>query len=380
MNKMLPKASKKSLEELLKFLGPRAEDFKKCFDTESDWCLMYADLMMRNVNDTRKHEYKEGHHVIPACYYGTRSRSIDKGNLIALPYGEHLYSHYCAANCAIGRMKHKMARAFSTMYSIAVGKKRPLFPTDEELIAAIPELEAKRILGMTKRVAKVESEGRTHRWEDPVQAWKDYYNMNKEKLSKKAKEYREKNKERLKLQNKKYREENPEHIKALRKASYARNREKNLARSKEYRLAHIEEKREYDRKYREANVEHKKAIDRAYYTVHAEEIKARENARRANYTDADKERVKGYREKRRDKKAAYDKIYVAANKERLSTNWKKYREGHREQHRAYNRAWKAAKRAAGYRIRIDPVTKKEKWVFVGNPATPETPKTSMDAA
>lgn len=38
MDFVLPTASKERLEELLVYLGNRAEDFKKCFDIESEWC------------------------------------------------------------------------------------------------------------------------------------------------------------------------------------------------------------------------------------------------------------------------------------------------------------------------------------------------------
>ena len=64
----LPVASRQRLDELLEYLGERAEDFKKCFDVESEWCWKYADLVLRGVN-ARVLDYGERHHVIPFTYY-----------------------------------------------------------------------------------------------------------------------------------------------------------------------------------------------------------------------------------------------------------------------------------------------------------------------
>lgn len=238
MKTLLPAASSKRLEELLTYLGDRADDFKKCFDIESIWCRRYASLMMLGLK-RRDLGYVETHHVVPACFYGKRhSKRVNEHNLAVFGYGEHLYAHYYAAQCAIGEMRGKMAQAFMTMYSIGIGEKRPMFPSDMELLATIPELEAKRIASMTPGWMKVESEGRTHKSEDPLKAKRDWYAslpverkrayVNNETRRK----HRAANTERFRENARTYYHEHLEDERRWARESHKRNREKILAKKK----------------------------------------------------------------------------------------------------------------------------------------------------
>lgn len=47
----IPTADRTRLDQLLEVLGDRADDFKKCFDIESEWCWKYA---LRNDPTTGK--------------------------------------------------------------------------------------------------------------------------------------------------------------------------------------------------------------------------------------------------------------------------------------------------------------------------------------
>lgn len=78
----LPEARRERMDQLLEYLrdtslyseyyiGNRAEDFKKCFDIESEWCWKYADSVLRGL-EKRELEYAEGHHIVPASFYGKR--------------------------------------------------------------------------------------------------------------------------------------------------------------------------------------------------------------------------------------------------------------------------------------------------------------------
>ena len=84
----MPTASRKRLEKLLEYLGDRAKDFKKCFDIESKWCWKYADLVLRGMK-RRRLKYAEGHHIVPASFYGKRNRAVSNANLTILSFSEH---------------------------------------------------------------------------------------------------------------------------------------------------------------------------------------------------------------------------------------------------------------------------------------------------
>lgn len=385
MNFTLPEARRERMDQLLEYLGDtsryseyydgnRAEDFKKCFDIESEWCWKYADLMLRGM-EKRELIYGAEHHIVPRAYYKIiglnlhqRHHALSASNITTLSYGEHLYAHYCLALCSIGEMTPKMRISFHSMYNMRNRGPHKVTVSDTELIECISNEDFEKIRLSIPRIAKVENEGRTHRWEDPEKYKKEYNEINKEKIRETHRIYREKHKEELSLKRKKYCEEHPELIKQQRKESYARNRESNLAKAKKYRNEHLEWKKEYDKKYREEHLDERRTKDHEYYLVNGEKIRERQRERYANYTDADKERERGYRIKRKDKKAAYDKEYVQRNYERIRERGKEYRMRNRDAIRKLKKAYVERKHAAGYRRRKDPVTGKQHWVFVGLPA------------
>ena len=344
----MPKADRARLEQLLEYLGDtsryseyydgnRAEDFKKCFDIESEWCWKYADLVLRGL-EKRELEYAEGHHIVPASFYGKRQCSIsDDGNLTALTYGEHLWAHYCLVFCATGKLRGKMASAFLIMYRIGMTGSRPLMPSESELFDAIPEMEMRRIRSLDPKWAKVEAEGRTHFYEDPKQYKKEYYEANREKLAERHKAYFEANKEKVAEQQKAY---------------YEANKEKIAERQKAYREANKDNASEYNKAYREANKE-----------------KLAENKR--NYREANKEKLaeqqKAYREANKEKASEYNKAYRETNKEKLAENKRNYYESNKEKVAEQHKDYYDAKKAAGYRRRKNPLTGKLEWIFVGLP-------------
>lgn len=267
MDFTLPIASKQRLDELLTYLGDRAIDFKKCFDIESEWCLKYADLIMRGTTN-RTLEYGERHHIVPVSYYrengydGSRENSIiDKNNWSTLTFAEHLYAHYCVAQCTSGRMMHKMIRAFWTMYSLKTKNKRHVDISELELLESIGDSEATRIISMHESVAKVTEEGRTHHWEDKAKAKHDYAVATRDHIreykrayiaahiedvrkykrewarehSEDQREYRQNNSIKIKERQKTYREENKPMIIAGKKKCYANNREHYLKKANDYR-------------------------------------------------------------------------------------------------------------------------------------------------
>ena len=321
----MPEAKRERLEELLEYLGERADDFRKCFDVESAWCWKYADLALRGI-ERRDLGYAEGHHIVPRSFYGKSGRKVDDCNLTVLNYGEHLWAHYCLVKCATGKMRGKMSRAFITMYNIGVSGSRPLMPSEAELLEAIPKMELRRIQAMEPKWAKVEAEGRTHIYEDPKQHHMDYYEANKEKISERHKAWREANKEK---------------IAERRKAYYEANRDK---------IA------ELNNTYREANREKLAKMNKAYYDANREKIA---------------EHRKAYREANREKLAEHRKAYREANREKISSYKKAYREANREKILEQGKNHYETMKAAGYRYRTDHVTGKRGWVFVGLPEAKE---------
>lgn len=323
MKLKLPTASRKRLEKLLEYLGNtgnyskyykgnRAEDFKKCFDIDSPWCWKYADIVLRGLKK-RELGYAEGHHVVPRAFYGAKygSRKVDSGNWFVLSYGEHLWAHYCAARCGVGKMQGKMSQAFITMYSIGIAKKRPMFPSDKELLSAIPELEVKRIASMTPGWMKVEAEGRTHKHEDPRKAKRDWYAT----------------------------------LPVERKRAYVNN--------------------ETRRKHRAENIDRFRENARTYYHEHIDDERrwSRESYKR-----------------NREQILAKKKVEYHDNPEKFKERNKNNYANNKDSRVSYAREYRAKRIAEGYRVRIDPATGKRGWVFVGLPATPETPKSSTTAA
>lgn len=187
----LPIASKQRLSMLLEYLGIRADDFKQCFDTESKWCWKYADLMLRGLQD-RNFEYAERHHIIPFAYYKENGVtchrwhvSVCTNNVSVLSFGEHVYAHYCLAQCARGFMIDKSAHAFWKMYQAKTRGKKKILPDEKIFVDTIPQIEAERIRGLIAEVANVENSGRKHKWEGGPAYSKSYREANIDIIRKK---------------------------------------------------------------------------------------------------------------------------------------------------------------------------------------------------
>lgn len=394
----LPVASRQRLDELLEYLGDRAEEFKKCFDIESEWCWKYADIVLRGL-DERNLEYAERHHIIPVAYYklngvqvGRWADTIAKGNYTVLSFAEHLYAHYCLALCSTGELNGKMSVAFCTMWGADVRGGFDI-PEESKLLTMITEADVSRIRGMNPQVSKVDADGRTHFYEDPEKAQKEsgraYYEENKELVKQRNKKrreehrdeliaygkqwyrdntehvkeyqknYQENNREKISSQRKDYREKNKERIAKKKHDDHIKNREADNARgrkwyaenkeycqekSKEYRDTHREEKREHDRKYHQENRDAILVKNKERYQKNKDKISAKQKEYRANNKEAIAVRKKQYAEENKDKISAHRKECYNANPE-------KYKQKSRD--------FAAAKKAAGYRYRKDPTTGKQ---------------------
>ena len=402
----LPVASKQRLDELLEYLGDRAEDFKKCFNVDSDWCLKYADIVLRGLEE-RNLEYAERHHIIPVAYYklngicgGRWADTIAKGNYTVISFAEHLYAHYCLAMGSVEPLKGKMSVAFCTLWG-ADTRGGVDIPEETKLLTMITEAEVNRIRGMNPQVSKVDADGRTHFWEDSEKAQKEagrayydankevvkhrnqvrrtehrdeliaygkqWYEDNKERIKEYGKEYRAKNEAKIKAKSKEYRENNKEriakkkhddHIKnreadnAKKRKYYAENKEHCHANAKVYRESHKEEIRERNRKYHQENRDAILVKNKEHYQKNKKTILAKNKEYRDNNKEALAARKKKYAEENKDKISAHKKAYYDENSERFKQK---------------SRNFAAAKKAAGYRYRKDPITGKHRWVFVGIP-------------
>lgn len=248
MEMLMPTASRKRLEELLAYLGDRAEDFKKCFDVESEWCWKYADIVMRGMG-ARDLEYAERHHVIPVAFYrkchgftGNRwAKKISIGNISILTFGEHIYAHLLAVRCVHHEYTGICAAGFWKMYKCNA-KTKGSIPEDAEFIKQIDELEALRIRSMVPRIAAVDARGGTHKWEDAKQAQKEIHEMFKQKKPTYYKDY------------------------------YNEHAEEKRQYSRDYAMEHKQEKREYDKNYRLVNAERIRKGKKVYATSHREQL------------------------------------------------------------------------------------------------------------
>ena len=242
----LPVASRQRLDELLEYLGDRADDFKKCFDIESEWCWKYADLVLRGVN-ARALDYGERHHVIPFTYYKSilgkvsrKSHLVNGANLCILGYGEHIYAHFCMAQCASNEnLRVKMAKAFCHMSGFAT----KLDTNDLKVIDAITEQEKNKVRLMMPAVAKVEAEGRTHFWENPKQAAADWRSLHKDEAKINSREWYANNKGRAKEWWVVYSTEHHDEIQEQRKSFRENNREMLRQRAKDDYYTHYDERR-----------------------------------------------------------------------------------------------------------------------------------------
>lgn len=174
-----------------------------------------------------------------------------------------------------------------------------------------------------------------------------YREANKERIYSRMKKYREKNKDILLKQVKEYANEHRDQRKAVHKKWLAENKEDQRIKMAKYRSEHRAELAEKQRNYYESNKDIAQAAARRW----------KEEKKAAGYRFL-KDPVDGKRKW----------IFVG--------NWEAYREAHKADRKAYlaknkdkinaqRKANRDAKIAAGYRRRIDPVTKKEVWVYVG---------------
>ena len=357
----LPIASRQRLDELLEYLGNRAEDFKKCFDIDSEWCWKYADLVLRGVDDTRDFIYRERHHVVPASYYGKRNQSIYAGNFIALQYGEHLYAHYCTAQCGRGKMKGKMANAFFLMYKAGKKAKRPIFPNDEEILNSITKLELSRICSMIPRVAQVESDGRVHYWDDPKLANKQSNKKYRDTHAPERAEY-----------NKQYNAEHKEERAAYAHERWFENRDENIEKQCEYRKNNPEKVKASRARWIANNPEKDKEVHRNWAKNNPDKVK---NMRKSQY---DRKINAGFRYRKDRTTGKYKWIFVGVGAARP----KKYAtpELEHDARKKQGRDYYHRKIAAGYKNVRNPVTKKLEWIFVGVQSISETIKSGMNAA
>lgn len=416
-NFTIPKASKKSLQKLLEILskpcehyhGNRAEDFKKCFDIESEYCWRYAYLMLLGMKK-RKLEYGERHHIVPFALYVMENHKVkyretryaSENNLSVLTYQEHTYAHYCAAMCGIGPMKGKMAKAFFQMY----GTRPKNMHETEDILAAISKSEFEFVRNLVPHIARVSSEGRTHSWEDPIQARKDYYYANQDECNERSRKYYQAHQEEIREKGRNYYKCNAEERKAYSKKYYHENIEKCNERSrkynaehreelnaksreyvrthqdeiKAYREAHKEERKEYGKQYREAHREELRERSLDFYHAHKEELDAKSKAYQAAHKEERAAYAVEYYKANKDKRLAYSAKYYNENKDKIQAREKAYREKHADEIKARQKAYREAHRdelnakqrqlraemkAAGYKFLKNPATGKKEWVFVG---------------
>jgi len=240
MNFKMPEANKGNLDKLLKYLGERAEHFKKCFDTESEWCWKYAAIVIRGLG-LRETKYTESHHIIPVAYYAsTTGKKITHrfaakytiGNLTGLDCSEHIAAHYCMAKCAKADMGIH-ADAFMMLYNVF----RSSYRMRETAAASLfSDDEVFEILSMCPRVSRVSAEGRTHNWENPKKAKEEWRTINIERIHAYDR-YRNKNTRKAYM--KKY------------LASYWKRNKKHL--------------QEYKKEWNQANAPHVKIYQHDYY-------------------------------------------------------------------------------------------------------------------
>jgi hypothetical protein len=302
-----PSASPDRLGELLIRLGKRAGDFLECFDSSSEWCMKYADLMLRGMEE-RPLEYGERHHVVPYSFYrskgvkgSARASAVCNGNMTTLSFPEHLFAHYCASMCALGDMRGSMAYAFNLMYS---KQRKKCLRKEADVLSYIESVDVDMIRLAMPNSQAVESDGRVHYWEDPVLA-----------------------------------------VKQQKRKSYVknidRNRESGRERARRRRASRTDEEKqansEYQKEYRETHRSESAEYARQYASTHQKQIK--ENMDR----------------------------FLSKHPGYNSKHGKKYHAEHREEQNAYCREYRKRKIEQGYRYRLDKETGKHRWVFVGLP-------------
>lgn len=253
----LPIASRQRLDELLEYLGDRAEDFKKCFDIKSEWCWKYADIVLRGLNK-KSGSYIESHHIIPIAFYlpgNTRkvkhrfTAKYTIRNLTGLDCAEHIMAHYCMAKCANGD-PNVHAMAFLLLYRVY---KKGVLKREHDAAALFSEENMAEIRGMLEKVKKVTEEGRTHKYTDEKGYKKDWREANIERIRAYDRErnsgsrrgymkeylasYWKDKKPKLQKYRKDWAQKNEEHLKQYQHDRYAENHDEIRAQQKNYRDA-----------------------------------------------------------------------------------------------------------------------------------------------
>lgn len=318
----IPEAKKENLEKLLEYLGNtdlyseiydgnRAEDFKKCFDVDSEWCWKYAAIVLRGI-EQRELAYAEMHHIIPKSFYGCDAKSLSgrAGNMTVLSYAEHVYAHFCAYKCAREKSIQSLRNAFAFMYYRTASA--PVDVAEAELIADIFSKEIDVVKREMPAAKTLDEQGRHHLWEVSLPEY--------------SKEYYEQNKGRI------------------------------LARVKEYADSHKTERAEYLTEYRSLHRDELLVKKREYAATHKGEIL---------------ERSRRYTEENHDVILANRRVRYQDNREKLLAEKKEYFANNREAILERNKNHYAEKIAAGFRRRKDPATGKTCWIFVGNPTAAE---------
>ena len=371
MNFELPVASRQRLDELLEYIGDRAEDFKKCFDIESEWCWKYADLVLRGVS-VRSIEYGERHHIIPMAWFSINGyrgdrwgKKVTTANLSTLTYVEHIYAHYCLAQCVNEQLQGKLAFAFWCMYNNShknyKGNIRNLHEAD--LLPRLTVLEEQHIKLLIPSIAKVEAEGRTHLYEDEHKYKHDYHVANRSSILPKKKVYAEEHKDDKKEYDRVY-SQLPE-VKARRKERYELNKTENAPKRRA--------------KYAE-NKDHINELRRQRNALNRDTVNEKHREYCASHRDAVNSSARKSYQAHKETRLAQDKIYRTAHKEEITIRNKKYHETHKDsihqQQKTYceknkDRIHSRAKQhydemvAKGYRYLTNHTTGKRGWVFVG---------------
>lgn len=238
----LPVASRQRLDELLEYLGDRAEDFKKCFDIESEWCWKYADLVLRGITN-RVLDYGERHHITPYVFYKLNgytcrrdAKRVCSNNMTILSYDEHVFAHFYAFKAAQQIIKGGMARAFITMINVRNKGTHKMTISEETLFSIIDDIELDRIRGMIPQIKTVSDEGRTHRWEDPLQYQRDYIQKNIGKVREYKRNWKKNNPDKVRENTLNRIHKNPEHFRELRRNN--RNKDLNHSRQVEREWEH----------------------------------------------------------------------------------------------------------------------------------------------
>lgn len=359
---VVPKASKRRLSELLAYLGDRSVDFKKCFNVDSKWCWKYADLVLRGIPN-RKLKYAEMHHIVPRSFYhcSRYSKKCNTGNLAKLSYSEHMYAHYCAAQCALDTIKNSMCLAFCHMYNVGKKISSNKLPKDCDVLRILGKREYAKIRSMHDSIARIDAEGRTHSFDDPVAYRKELYELHREqdKIRRKAR-YAANHDEEL-AKKRQYYYENKEILSKKAKARYMANRDERCKAVREYRQNNLEKCRERERNYGRSHMDQKKKSSAAWTAANKERVIANQKRWREENKEHFAQKCKEWVENNREKSNQIKRNWANNNKDKVLATQRAYRERNKEKLKKQYED----KKAAGYRYRLNPATGKHTWVYVG---------------